>query len=114
MNENVVINEELVAENADFLKAVLKAKTIDEAQKICAEYNVELPENVWEEAQAACREGELDEDDLDAVAGGFSGENLLKTIGGIAGLGAAIAAGSAVGVLLAFGWVGYYAYKTFK
>lgn len=114
MNENVMIKEDLIAENADFLKAVAGAKTIEEARKICTEYNQELPEDVWNEVQAACRNGELSEEDLDGVAGGFSGENLLKTLGGIAGLGAAIAAGAPAGVLLAVAWIGYHGYRTFR
>lgn len=114
MNE-IMINEELIAENSDFLKAVVGASTIEEAQKICAEYNVELPEDVWKEIQNSNREGELGEDELDAVAGGkVNGEYLLKTIGGVVGLGATIAAGSAAGVLVACAWIGYYGYKTFR
>ena len=114
MNENVITKEELIAENADFLKTVAGARTIEEARKICAEYNVELPEELWNEVQSACRNGELSEDDLCNVAGGFSGENLLKTLGGIAGLGGAIAMGAPAGVLLAVAWIGYHGYKTFR
>lgn len=114
MNENVIIKEELIAENADFLKAVAGAKTIDEAKKICAEFNQELPEDVWKEVQAACRNGELSEMDLDGVAGGFSGSSLLNTLGGIAGLGGAIALGAPAGVLLAIAWIGYHGYMTFR
>ena len=114
MNENIIVKEKLIAENADFLNAVAVAKTVEEARKICAEYNMELPEDVWKEVQNACSNTELSEDDLGAVAGGFSGDNLLKTLGGIAGLGAAVTAGAPAGVLLAVAWVGYYGYKTFR
>lgn len=115
MNENMIINEELLAENADFLKAVVVAKTIEEAQKICAEYNVELPEDVWQEIQNSYRDGELGETDLDTVSGGkVSGSHLLSALGGVVGLGATIAAGSAGGVVVACAWIGYNAYKAFK
>lgn len=115
MNENVVINEELLAENSDFLKAVLGAKTVEEAQNICAEYNIELPEDKWRDIQDSYRNtGELGEDDLDAVSGGVNGNSLLTTIASVVGLGAAVAAGSAAGVLVACAWIGYHGYKTFK
>lgn len=114
MKENVTTKEELIAENADFLKTVAGAKTIEEARNICAEYNVELPEELWKEVQDACHNGELSEDDLDIVAGGFSGDSLLKTLGGIAGLGGAIAMGAPAGVLLAVAWIGYHGYNTFR
>ena len=75
MNENFVIDEKLVSENSDFLKAVAAAKTVEEAQSICAEYNIELPKDAWEEIQRSYQsgklgEGELSDDDLDAVSGG--------------------------------------------
>lgn len=115
MNENIIINEELLAENADFLKTVVGAKTIEDARKICVEYNVELPEDVWQEIQNACCEGELGENDLDTVSGGkVSGSHLLSALGGVVGLGATIAAGSAGGVLVACAWIGYNAYKAFR
>lgn len=119
-NENAVANEELLAKNSDFLKAVVGAKTVEEAQDICAEYRVELPQDVWNGIQDSCRggesgSGELSEDALSDVCGGtFNGENFLKTVGGIVGLGATVAAGSAAGVLVACAWVGYYGYKTFR
>lgn len=115
MDENAVINEKLLAENADFLKAVVEAKTIEEAQTVCAEYNIELPENIWKEIQDSYHAGELSEDDLDAVSGGrkINGNHLLSALGGVVGLGAVIAAGSAAGVLVACAWIGYHAYKTF-
>ena len=76
MNENIVIDEKLISENSDFLKAVVVAKTVEEAQSICAQYNVELPKDVWEEIQRSYQSGKLDEgelsdDDLDAVSGGM-------------------------------------------
>ena len=115
MNENGIINEELIAQNADFLKAVVQAKTFEEAQGICAEYKIELPAEVWKDVQAAYSEGELSEDDLGAVSGGkLNGNYLLQTIGGIAGLGGAIAMGAPAGVLLACAWIGYNAYRTFR
>lgn len=115
MNENIVIDEELIAQNADFLKAVAEAKTVEEAQKICAEYNVELPEEVWKEVQASCSCGELSEDELGTVSGGkINGKMLLTTLGNVGGVGAAIMAGSPAGVLLACAWLGYNAYKTFR
>lgn len=114
MNENVVINEELIAENSEFLKAVVSAKTIDEAKNICAEYNIELPEDVWKQIQDSYRNGELSEDELDSISGGkVNGDHLLNAIGGVVGLGATIAAGSAAGVLVACAWVGYHTYKAF-
>lgn len=119
MNENPIINETLLNENADFLKAAVGAKTIEEAKNICAEYNIELPQDTWKEIQAAYCDGkqnsdELAEDDLNAISGGMSGKSLLSTVGGVVGLGGAIMAGSAAGVLLACAWVGYYAYETFN
>lgn len=119
MKENITINEELLTENADFLKAVVAAKTIEEAQNVCKEYNIELPEDVWKEIQNSYAEGklgtgELSEDDLDTVSGGkINGSHLLNAIGGVVGLGAVIAAGSAAGVLVACAWIGYHTYKTF-
>jgi hypothetical protein len=115
MNENIVIDEKLVIENTDFIKAVVGAKSIEEAQSICAEYNIELPEEAWREIQDTYRDGELSEDDLSAVSGGkLNGNHLLSALAGIAGLGATIAAGSALGVLVACAWIGYHAYKTFR
>lgn len=114
MNENIIVNEEKLVENADFLKAVMGAKNIEEAQKICAEYNVELPEEEWKKIQDSCQDGELGEVDLGAVSGGLSGNHLLLTIGGVVGLGATIAAGSALGVLVACAWIGYNGYMAFR
>ena len=119
MDENGVINEKLLAENSDFLKAVVKAKTIEEARSICVEYNIELPDDVWKKIQDSYCNGNLDidelsDDDLDAVSGGGQrGKAFLNLLGGVAGLGAAIAMGSPLGILVAFGWIGYYAYTTF-
>lgn len=93
MNE-MMINEELVAENSDFLKAVVGAKTVEEAQKVCAEYNIELTDDVWKEVQNSYSDGELGEDEMDTVAGGkVNSQYLLQTLGGIVGLGDVIAAG---------------------
>lgn len=120
MSENFVIDEKLVTENSDFLKAVAAAKTVEEAQGVCAEYNVDLPEDVWEEIQGSyhsgkLNEGELNDDDLDSVSGGrLNGSHLLNAIGGIAGLGVVIAAGNPVGVLVACAWIGFHAYRTFR
>lgn len=115
MNNNIVINKELLEENADFLKAVVGAKTVEEAHHICEEYKVELPQAMWTEIRNSYSDGELSEDDLDFVSGGkVNGEYLLKTIGGVVGLGATIAAGSAAGILVACAWIGYNGYKTFR
>ena len=119
MNENPIINETLLNENADFLKAAVGAKTIEEAKNICTEYNIELPQDVWEKIQAAYCDGkqnsdELAEDDLNAISGGMSGKSLLSTVGQVVVAGTAITSGTAAGVLLACAWVGYYAYKTFS
>ena len=120
MSENIAINEQLLNENADFLKAVVGAKTIDEAQCICAEYNVELPDDTWKEIQNSyCdgkrNSGELGEDDLNSINGGkVNGNHLLSAVGGVVGLGVVIGAGSAAGVLVACAWVGYHTYKTFR
>lgn len=115
MCETTTINNEMLIENADFLKAVVGAETIEDAQQVCAEYHMELPEEVWEEIQKSFRNGELGEDDLDAINGGkkISGNHLLNTLGGVVGLGATIAAGSAAGVVVACAWIGYHGYKTF-
>lgn len=121
LNENVIIDEEMLVENADFLKAVVGAKTVEEAQAICAEYKIELPEDMWKEIQNSYRDGELNmdelsEEELDEVAGGkkLNGNYLLQTLGGVVGLAAVVAAGSAPGVLIACAWIGYNAYKTFR
>lgn len=115
MYETTTINNEMLIENADFLKAVVGAETIEEAQQVCAEYHMELPEEVWAEIQKSFRNGELGEDDLDVVNGGkkISGNHLLSALGGVVGLGATIAAGSAAGVVVACAWIGYHGYKTF-
>lgn len=114
MNENYVINDKLLAENADFLKAVVEAKTIEDARKVCAKYNTDLPEEVWDDILKAYRDGELSENDLDAISGGkVNGSHLLSALGGVVGLGATIAAGSMGGVLVACAWIGYHAYKAF-
>lgn len=119
MNDNVMIDEKLLTENADFLKAVVAAKTIEDAQKVCAEYNIELPEDAWKEIQQKhCAEaqnaGELKEDELDAISGGkVNGSHFLSALGGVAGLGAVVAAGSPAGVLVACAWIGYHGYKAF-
>lgn len=118
-NENFVIDEKLVAENSDFLKAVAEAKTIEQAQEVCSEYNVALPEEVWNGVKASYHSmvgdaGELSEDELLNVSGGrMNGNHFLNTLAGIAGLGAVIAAGSPAGVLVACAWIGYHGYKTF-
>ena len=120
MNENFVIDEKLVSENSDFLKAVAAAKTVEEAQSICAEYNIELPKDAWEDIQRSYQsgklgEGELSDDDLDAVSGGrINGDHWLAALGGVAGLGATIALGNPLGMLVACAWIGYHAYKTFR
>lgn len=114
MNENVVINEELIAENADFLKAVVTANTIEEAQNICNEYNIVLPEDVWKNIRKSYSEGELDEDDLDAVSGGLDGGNLLSALSLVAGIGGTIMTGSALGILVACATIGYLGYKAFR
>ncbi len=116
--ENEVINEEFLAEHKDFLKDVINARTVEDAQAVCAGYGVELPESAWEEIRNTCGTADDDlisEEELETVCGGrrVSGENLLKTLAGIAGLGAVVAAGSAAGVLVACAWIGYHAYKTF-
>lgn len=119
MNENGIINEELLAENSDFLKAVLKAKTIEEARGICAEYNVELPDDVWEKAQDSyCNRNlntdELSDDELDAVSGGVArGKAMLTLLTSVSTLAGAITMGTPLGILLACGWVGYNLYTTF-
>lgn len=121
MNENTIIDEKLLAENSDFLNAVVGAKTVEEAENICAEYHVELPEDMWKDIHNSYSEGKLDagelgEDELDAVSGGrkLNGNYFLKTLAGVVGLGAVVAAGSAAGVLVACAWIGYNAYRTFR
>ena len=120
-NENNGIQEELLIENTDFLKAVSGATTLEEAQSICTEYNIVLPEDMWKDIQLSYYDrklgtGELDEEELEAVSGGIriNGDQLLQTAGGIVGLGAVIAAGSPAGVLVACAWIGYHGYKTFR
>lgn len=118
VNENVIIDEKYVAENADFLKAVLEAKTLEEARHICDEYKIELPEEKWKEVEASFCGGvsnteELSEEELCEVSGGIRGSNLLSALGGIAGLGATIAIGSPLGIAVACAWIGYHGYKAF-
>lgn len=119
MNENMVIDEKVLSENADFLRAVVSAKTIEEAQNICAEYNIDLPADAWEEVREACRNGklemgELSEDDLDMVSGGrVNGSQLIALLSGVAGFGGLIALGSPIGILVGCMSIGFLAYKTF-
>ena len=101
INGNNVIDEKLLAENSDFLKAVVGAKTVEEAKNICTEYNIELPEEMWDDIQSTYCNGKLDtselnEEELDAVSGGkLNGNHLLQAVAGVVGLGAVVAAGSA-------------------
>lgn len=116
----MTVNEKYVIENEEFLRTVLNATTIEEAKRICAEYNTELPDDVWEDIENAFASGEeslgeLSCDELDNVSGGkFNGKNLLTAAGSVIALGGAIAAGAPIGVLVACGWVGYNVYKIFK
>lgn len=118
-NENMVIDEKLLTDNAEFLKAVIGAKTVEEAQSICKEFNIVLPDDMWQNIKNSYRDGklvttELSENELSDVAGGFSGDHLLNAIAGVVGLGAVVAAGSAAGCVVACAWIGYHAYKTFR
>lgn len=115
-NENFAINEELIAEKADFLKAVVGAKTVEEAKRICSEYHEDFSAEMWAEIEeyshiVVLDGDELSEDALDNVAGGkkLNGGALMTVVGIVGGI-----AGGPVGVLCVCATLGYYGYRIFN
>lgn len=96
--------KELVA-NEEFKKAAIKVETVEEAVELCKKYGVEITGDELVDAIKRSNSEELNEEDLDNVAGGgvTAAVYALGFVFGMSPLGALTLCGAAVagGVLLA-------------
>lgn len=71
--------------NKKFIAMLKETETSKDVQRVFAEFGVDVAEETIEQAMAITSkpDGEIEEDDLEAVCGGISGLTILRALSGI-------------------------------